>query len=133
MRHLLRREQAQSVVELALLLPVLLLLILGTVEIGRSFRVYMTLNNAAREGARWLTTHPSDSAGTRTLVTTEAARVGLSASQITITITPVKSQYVAGDNLTVKVVCAYPLLFGALTKILTISFSTQVTMRVLYG
>ncbi len=132
MRNLLRREQAQSLVELALLLPVLLLLVLGTLEIGRSFRTYITLNNATREGARWLTTHPSDSAGARTLVTTEAARVGLSASQLTITITPVKSQYQAGDSVTVKVICVYPLLFGALTNIATLSFNTQVTMKVLY-
>ncbi|MCX6049134.1 MAG: pilus assembly protein [Chloroflexi bacterium] len=132
MRHLLRREQAQSVIELALLLPFLLLLILGTIEIGRSFRIYMTLNNAAREGAAWLAHYPSDPTGARTLATTEAARVGLTASQLTITITPVKSKYAAGDNVTFKIVCAYPLMFGALTKISTISFSAQVTMRVLY-
>ncbi len=74
MRPLLRREQAQSLVEFALLLPFLLLLLLGTVEIGRSFRTYITLTNAAREGAVWLTRHPSDSAGARTLVTGSGAR-----------------------------------------------------------
>ncbi len=132
MRALLCREQAQSLVEFALLLPVLLLLVLGTVEIGRSFRTYITLNNAAREGVGWLARHPTDSAGARALVTAEAARVGLSASQLTITITPAQSQYEVGDSVTVQVVCAYPLLFGALTQIPTISFNAQVTMRVLY-
>jgi len=62
----------------------------------------------------------------------EAARVGLIANQLTITITPVQSTYQAGDNVTVRVASIYPLLFGALTQIPTISFNTQVTMRVLY-
>lgn len=132
MRTLLRQEQAQSLVELALLLPFLLLLVLGTVEIGRSFRTYITLNNAAREGAIWLARYPTDSAGARTLITTEAARTGLSASQLTITITPEQSQYQVGDSITVRVACVYPLLFGALTQIPTISFNAQVTMHVLY-
>ncbi len=132
MRNFLHREQAQSLVEFALLLPFLLLLVLGTVEIGRSFRTYIMLNNAAREGAGWLARHPTDSAGARALVAEEAARVGLSASQLTITITPVQSSYQTGDDVTVQVACTYPLLFGALTQIPTISFNAQVTMRVLY-
>lgn len=133
MRKWLAHERGSSLAELALLLPVLLLMILGLLELGRSFRAYITLNNAAREGARWLTVYPSDSSGARTLITTEAARAGLKANQITITITPVKSQYQAGDLVTVRVLCTYPLLFGAITKLPTISFAAQVTMRVLYG
>ncbi len=39
-------------VELALVLPVLLLLLLGTVEFGRFFGTYLSLQHAAREGAR---------------------------------------------------------------------------------
>ncbi|WP_347060143.1 TadE/TadG family type IV pilus assembly protein [Blastococcus sp. HT6-30] len=38
--------------ELALLLPVLLVLVLGIVEFGRAFQVQATLAAAAREGAR---------------------------------------------------------------------------------
>ena len=132
MRNRLGGEQANSVVELALLLPFLLLLILGTLELGQGFRTYMALGNAAREGARWLTTHPADPAGARTLVASEAARVGLSAGDITTTITPVKSQYVAGDTVTVQVACLYPLLFGDLTGFATLSFNLQTSMRVLY-
>jgi len=132
MRKRLHDEQANSVVELALILPFLLLLILGTIELGQGFRTYMALGNAAREGARWLTTHPADPAGARTLVASEAARVGLSAGDITTTITPVKSQYQAGDTVTVQVTCLYPLLFGDLTGFATLSFNLQTSMRVLY-
>ncbi len=129
----LHDEYGSSLVELALLLPVFLLLILGLLELGRSFRSYIALDNAAREGARWLTVYPSDSDGARTVITTEAARAGLNTNQLTITITPVKSQYQAGDLVTVRVACAYPLLFGAITKLTTLSLVAQVTMRVLYG
>lgn len=51
--------------EFALLLPLLLLLVVGAIEFGRLFFIKIALTNAAREGAYYLSTHPSDfSAGT---------------------------------------------------------------------
>jgi len=46
------RRDAAAVVELALLLPFLLVVILGIWEVGRLIQVQQVLNNAAREGAR---------------------------------------------------------------------------------
>jgi hypothetical protein len=46
------RQRGQSAVELALIAPFLLLLMLGTVEIGNALNSYVTLVNSAREGAR---------------------------------------------------------------------------------
>lgn len=45
-------ERGAVAVELALLLPVLLLLILGVIEFGRAFNAQITLTHAAREGVR---------------------------------------------------------------------------------
>ena len=39
-------------VEMALLLPVLILLLLGIMEFGRAYNAQVTLTNAAREGVR---------------------------------------------------------------------------------
>ncbi len=50
---LLRGEDAQGLVEFALLLPVLLLVLMGIIQFGLIFVTYVTMNNAAREGARW--------------------------------------------------------------------------------
>ncbi len=48
----LRSERGAAAVEMALVLPVLLLLLLGIVEFGRAFQVQATLAAAAREGVR---------------------------------------------------------------------------------
>jgi len=51
---------AQALVEFALMLPLLLLLVLGVMDLGRMFYVKMILTNAAREGANYLAYFPED-------------------------------------------------------------------------
>ena len=48
----LREQRSQALIEFALVSPVLLLLLFGTIDIGRAIFYYDTLNHAAREGAR---------------------------------------------------------------------------------
>jgi Flp pilus assembly protein TadG len=45
------RSRGQSIVELALILPVLMLLVAATLDLGRMFYSQVTITNAAREGA----------------------------------------------------------------------------------
>ena len=52
--------RAQALVEFALLLPILLVLILGAMDLGRIFYVKTVLTNAAREGANTLSRYPTD-------------------------------------------------------------------------
>jgi hypothetical protein len=59
------RSNGQSVVEFALLLPVLLLLVLFALDFGRIFLGWVTLNNMARVGADYAAKHPNDFAGAR--------------------------------------------------------------------
>jgi hypothetical protein len=47
-------------IEMAVLLPLLLVLIIGAIEFGRLFFTRVVVTNAAREGAYYLATHPSD-------------------------------------------------------------------------
>jgi Flp pilus assembly protein TadG len=53
LRRLVRSQKGQGIVELALLLPVVTLLLLGIMEGGRIFSSYIELENVAREGARY--------------------------------------------------------------------------------
>ncbi|MFJ6279823.1 TadE/TadG family type IV pilus assembly protein [Arthrobacter subterraneus] len=46
------KERGAVAVEMALLLPVLILLLLGIMEFGRVYNAQVTLTNAAREGVR---------------------------------------------------------------------------------
>lgn len=55
-----RQTIAQALVEMALLLPIILLLILGAMDFGRLFMTKLILTNAAREGANFLSYHPDD-------------------------------------------------------------------------
>lgn len=45
-------DDAQSLVEFALLLPVLIYLLMGIIQFGLIFNAYVTMSNAIREGAR---------------------------------------------------------------------------------
>ena len=51
-RHAMRDRRGQSMVELALVLPVFLLLIIGLFDIGRAVYAYNTVANSARSAAR---------------------------------------------------------------------------------
>ncbi len=48
----LGRERGAVAVEFALILPVLLLILVGTIEWGRTYSQYQVFQGAAREGAR---------------------------------------------------------------------------------
>ncbi len=54
-----RREQGQSITEMAIMLPVLVLLIVGAIDLGRAFFAYVGITNAAREGARFGMDNPT--------------------------------------------------------------------------
>lgn len=48
-----------ALVEFALVAPILLLVIVGIVDVGRSINAYVTISNAAREGAHYAALHPA--------------------------------------------------------------------------
>jgi Flp pilus assembly protein TadG len=74
----------QSLLELALVLPFLLFVLFGVLDLGRVFFSSITLVSAAREGARYLSVYPEDIsndsgafAGTIQTAIREAADSGL--------------------------------------------------------
>jgi len=50
---LVHSEEGQNLVEFALLLPILLYILMGIIQFGLIFAVYVTINNSVREAARW--------------------------------------------------------------------------------
>lgn len=75
-------KNGQSLVEMALLLPALLLLAVVTLDLGRGIYYYSVVYNSARDGARYGIIHPDDTTG----ITNAAKRmaVGLNQSQFTV-------------------------------------------------
>ncbi len=65
-------SRGQSVVEFALVLPVLMLLMLTAVDFGRLFFTTVQLTNAAREGVSYAATNPTDTVTIQSRVDAEA-------------------------------------------------------------
>jgi Flp pilus assembly protein TadG len=55
----IRSDDGQSLVELALALPILLLILLGLADFGRAFYYTTIISNAARAGAAYLSQNPA--------------------------------------------------------------------------
>lgn len=70
-----RGERGQSLVELALTLPVLLLLLIGVVEVGNGLNAYLTVVDAARDGARLGSKGAASDDEIKNLVVTEMGRL----------------------------------------------------------
>ena len=60
LRSFHRADEGQNLVEFALLLPILMYILMGIMQFGLIFAVYLTLNNAVREGARWASIYVYD-------------------------------------------------------------------------
>jgi hypothetical protein len=54
-----RRARGQSLVELSLVLPAVLLIVLVAIDFGRAFFGYVVLTNASRIGANYAASHPT--------------------------------------------------------------------------
>lgn len=61
-----KRQRGDAIVELALLVPLLMVMLLGVLELGRIVDAWIVVNNAAREGAREAAMAYPDSAATLT-------------------------------------------------------------------
>lgn len=68
-----RRARGQSIVELALIMPFLVLITIGTMELSYYIYSYSELENAARRAAEWSSTTPPYTATTSDDVSTSGS------------------------------------------------------------
>jgi Flp pilus assembly protein TadG len=84
-----RCSRGSTTMELAIVLPLLLLLTIGSFETGRAVWAKHTLSHAVREGARYASVRStaSDDPATAAMIEarTKAAAVGLAANQVEVT------------------------------------------------
>lgn len=104
-RRSARSTSGQELVELALLLPLLLLIVFGVLDLGRLFHAYITITNSAREGARYGSFDPSDVAGIQGAARAEAAGSGI---VVTNAMVGVSCPSGCGSGLPVRVTIDYP-------------------------
>jgi len=115
------KDLGQSLVELALILPVLMLILMGIVDFGRAFNARIIITNAAREGARYGAMHPADEGGIKDRVINEAAGSGISIEADDVEVEFPNGTSEPGNPIRVTVTYDFslitPLLFGGDTTI----------------
>ncbi len=120
-------ERGAAAVELALLLPILLVLVFGIVEFGRAYNTKLQLSAAVREGARALALgKPS----TEVLTTVSNAAPGLDAAALAApgAVTTSASPCLTGTPATVTV--SYPFTYSVpFVNSATVTLSATGTMR----
>lgn len=121
-----RMQRGQDLAEYALALPVVLLLVMGILDLGRVVYTYSTVHNAVRDGARYGIINSGDFAGIETVVRDKA--VGLDQTDLTVTISQ-------PDSETIRVQASYQFLLvspiaGALMGSNQWQVGSQSTMRV---
>lgn len=80
-------ERGAALVELALVLPMLVMLVAGTAAVGDALNAYLSVVNASRDGARLAVRAGADDEAIRSLVLLDLQRLRdpTSASDITVT------------------------------------------------
>jgi len=94
-------ERGAAAVEFAILLPLLLMLVLGTIEFGRAYNAQITLTNAARDGVRVMAIG-NDPAGAKTAAQNAAASVSSTIPTSDITLSTNTCSTGAQVTLTIK-------------------------------
>ena len=122
-----QRSRGQSLVEFALVLPMLLVLIVSAIEIGRLFFTKIVITNAAREGAYYYAVNPSRLTDAGELTTraqqaaiTEAANSGISAVTVSTPSIVDHTEY-SSVSITVSTTVDNLLILGFAGNFLTIS------------
>ena len=134
--HSRRHSRGTSVVEMAIVLPLLLMLMFAIGEFGIAFTQYQTLINATREGARTgvLFRGASCVAGTvKTDISTTVGNYMVAAGVPTGTVTTTSTGECAGAGTQVVVTSLVPYTFAALPGLAglqsDITLSARSTMR----
>lgn len=109
-----QEERGQATVELALVLPVLVLILFGIMEFGRLFSAYLVVTNAAREGARLAAVGADDAA---IVARVRDAAGSLDPAALTVDIEPPASNRFSGTEARVTVSYAVYLVTPVLTGI----------------
>ena len=124
-----QRSRGQALIEFALVLPLLLVLIISAIEIGRLFFTKIVITNAAREGAYYYAVNPSaydlgtleTQAGLAALA--EAANSGV--SNASVSFAPTGSGTFSKIEVTVSATVDDLLILSFVGNIFSISGSYQ--------
>jgi len=123
-----RSHAGQSLAELALMLPMLMLVLLGTLDLGRLLDAYVVMTNAAREGARYGSSNPTATSEIRNRAVAEANGSGyndLTTGMISVSMPDGAG---AGNRIVVSISYPFTMFTTYIFGIQTITVQTSATM-----
>jgi Flp pilus assembly protein TadG len=128
--QLKKNQRGQSIVEFALIMPLIILILFGIFEFGRIFYSYIVITNSAREGARiGATGKPDNEIIARIL---ETAPLPEAETKLSVTkLEPSQDQRKSGLPLTVEVTYDVDLITPLFSDILPnpVVLKSQAVMR----
>lgn len=129
MRKLLRNKKGQAMVEIAIIIPILLIILMAIFEFGRIFNAYLIITHASREGARSAALGSDDIQITQTV---NNSITYLDTSKLTISISPSQSSRNRGTNVTVNLQYDLDIIVPIIDRIIPNPFyiKSQTVMRV---
>jgi Flp pilus assembly protein TadG len=127
LKSIIRQQSGQSLAELAISLPILLLLVSVLFDGGRATQGYIAIMNASREGAIAGATTQLADAEITAVVRAELTRSGLDGGLAVVTVTYAGSS----PSQTINVEVNYDMpVFTALSPVATIPLSTDAEILV---
>jgi Flp pilus assembly protein TadG len=103
-----RSRRGTTVVEAAIVLPLLLLVIFGLIEYGSMLLRLQQIENVSRQAARLAATPDATQGQVEALITQMMSNAGLGSSGYTKTITPMNpASAVRGDQISVRIQVTY--------------------------
>lgn len=127
-QRLRKEDHAQALVEMALVLPLFLLLLFGVIEMGRVGYSYITISNAAREGGRVATIGGSD---LQIESSVKNSAVNLDPMGITIIISPLEADRQSGHEVKIEVSYPVQLVIPIISNVISnpVVVSSSIVMR----
>ena len=139
MKPIQKKQSGQSLVELAISLMVILLLLLGAVEFSLALFQYVTIRDAAQEGAIYASIEPTDEDGIKYRAQAAASDV-VNIDLATVAVSLNGDDYCEGttsgtpNSITVSITFAHPISFplvGPMIGSNTINLTSSVTNTIL--
>lgn len=129
MRRRTESNRGQALVETALVLPLVLMILLGIAQFGLIMNAQLTLQNAAREGARMGATGGDDSSVISRVYLVSGILVP---SKMTVTVSPEEAARIQGSTVTVKTEYEMDVIIPLISGVIgpELNLSSQVSMRV---
>jgi Flp pilus assembly protein TadG len=124
----IRDEKGSALVEMALVMPILLLLLCGIVEFGRVFHAYIVVQQAARDAVRYASLGSSNDVLQSVI---EQDMTSLDVTRMRYEVRPSESERTAGETVTVDITYDHALLIPYLRGVIpdTISLNSEISMR----